>query len=876
MSNRHFFPPPFAERLAGRVLDEGERSVRLGDLEERFQYLVGERGERRARAWYRRQVLQLVILAVINHSLWSCIMFKSNLIIAWRNIKRSKVYSALTVFGLAVGMAVFILIMLYVRFELSYDRYHLNASNIYRVIYEDAKLYVRGSNVFARTPGPMAPALVQEFPEVLAATRIKGPLGGIIGVDENTYQVRNGYWTDPETFDIFSFPLVRGNRATVLKNPISVLLSEREARRLFGDVDPVGRTIVFHWGKTFDFKVEGVFRNIPANSHFDMDLVAPFETQTIIWPGMTLSSWNRDLQFVTYILLKAGTDARILEAKLAAFAYKHGIDEVNTPKAQKKRFSLQPLTRIHLHSRANYELSANGDARFVFLFASIAVLVLVIACVNYMNLATARSLKRAREVGLRKVVGASQGQLVRQFLGDSMMMTFLALLLAAGGILLVLPAFRTFVEREIVFNPFRDIALMPGLVLTAVAVGAVAGSYPAFFASAVRPVSALKGTGASRAKGRGLRNALIIFQFAASIALIICTVGVRSQLRYVQNKDLGYGREQIVILSPPQSIQNNLESFKTELKRNPAVLSVAASGNLPNRIDNRTNANWPGKPDSVQIPIYYQYADYDYIDLYGMTIVQGRNFSRDFPSDVGGAFLINESAQKALGWDDPVGREFIHSYNGMAGKIVGVVKDFHTNSLHFPIVPMSIVLPDKQRFGAEISIKIQGNNISQTLAFLRKTWESFEPEYPFTYSFFDEMLGRAYRSEQRLGKIFSAFSGLAVLIACLGLLGLASFTAEQKTKEIGIRKVLGASSSGVVVMLSREFMKWVVLANLIAWPIGYFAMRSWLRNFAYRTSLTVPMFLGAGLAAFAIAAAVISLRTYRAATANPADSIKYE
>jgi putative ABC transport system permease protein len=334
---------------------------------------------------------------------------------------------------------------------------------------------------------------------------------------------------------------------------------------------------------------------------------------------------------------------------------------------------------------------------------------------------------------------------------------------------------------------------------------------------------------------------------------------------------MGYKRDQITVLPTPRGLRMNIETFKTELKRNPAVLNVSSSSCLPNNVDTTTVANWPGRPDSVKIRVYVLEADYDFIDLYGLQLVQGRDFSRDYPSDAGGAFLINESARKALGWDDPVGREIIW---GRTGKIVGMIKDFHMHSLHLPIMPLLISLnPRTPRF---VSVKISGENILAAVASLRETWQRFAPEYPFEFSFFDEVFDRAYRAEQRLGKVFIAFAGLAVLIACLGLLGLASFTAEQKTREIGIRKVLGASSVGVVVMRSREFMKWVVLANLIAWPVGYFAMRSWLGNFAYRTSLTVPMFLGAALAAFFIAAAVISLRTYRAASANPADSIRYE
>jgi putative ABC transport system permease protein len=806
-------------------------------------------------------------------------MIKNHLVIAWRGFRKNKTYSALNVLGLAAGMAVFILIMLFVRTELSYDRYHANARNIYRVIKEDPGNYYLGSNVFAVTPPALAPALARDFPEVQAATRIDDSSNVLISVGEKNIVEKKIHWTDPQTFEIFSFPVVRGGGAAALRDPFAVLLSEREARRLFGDGDPVGRTIILHTQHTqdraFDFRVAGVFRDMPANSHFVMDIVAPFETLAKV-EDIDLSRWGNNSHY-TYVLLKDGADPQALDAKLPAFLNKYASGQTWTHQGQISRFFLQPLTRIHLHSRANFELAPTGDARFVLLFASIAVLVLVIACVNYMNLATARSLKRAKEVGLRKVVGAARGQLIRQFLGDSLVLTFIALVLAAGIVLAVLPAFRTFVEREIVFNPLRDVGLLPGLILLAAVVGAVAGSYPAFFISAFQPVAALKGTGASKTTGRGLRNALIVFQFAASITLIICTVGVRSQLSYIRNRDMGYQRDQIVVLSPKGGLRKDIEAFKTELRRNPAVLGVSTSSCLPDNVTSSTIAFWPGKPESVEIPIYVLEADYDFVDLYGLSVAQGRNFSRDYPSDAGGAFLINESARRALGWDDPIGREFGRkgrNDKSAEGKIVGVIKDFNMHSLHLPIMPLYISFdPDRVN---RVSVKIRGEGIPASLAFIRRSWERFSPEYPFEYSFFDEIFDRAYRVERRLGAVFSAFAALAVFIACLGLLGLASFTAEQKTREIGIRKVLGASSPGIIVMLSREFMKWVIAANLVAWPVGYFAMRTWLGNFAYRTSLTLPMFLGAALAAFLIAAVVIWAQTYRIASANPASSMRHE
>jgi putative ABC transport system permease protein len=803
-------------------------------------------------------------------------MLKNHLIIAWRNIKRNKAYSALNILGLAVGMAVFILIMLFVRTETSYDRYHANARNIYRVVQEQPGNVYLGSSVFAVTPGPLAEAMVREFPEVLKAAHIDDWSNVLVSVGDKNFLEKSVHWTDPQTFEIFSFPFVRGDRASALKDPSSVLLSERAARRYFGGSDPIGQTIGLQlFAMKAELKVAGVFRDIPANSHFTMDVVAPFETMTKLQED-DLAQWSNS-SYYTYVLLKDGADPKALEAKLAPFVAAHQPPRDGQHRSEPARFFLQPLTRIHLHSRANFDFGLIGDARFVFLFASIAVLVLAIACVNYMNLATARSLKRAKEVGLRKVVGAGKGQLVRQFLGDAMVLTFMAMALAVGFVLAALPAFRTFVEREIAFNPFRDAALIPGLILLAAIVGAVAGSYPAFFVSAFRPVAALKGTGASRMKGRGLRNGLIVFQFAASIALIICTVGVRGQLAFIRNTDMGYDHDQILVLTPRGGVRAGLEAFKSELRSNPAVVSVASSSCLPNNVTSSTNAQWPGQPEDARIPIYVIDADYDFPKLYGLELLRGRSFSRDFPADAGGAYLINEAARKALGWDDPVDREFGRKGHESAeprGRIVGVLKDFHMHSLHLSIMPLYIFL-DPARAN-RVSVKLRGGDIPAALAFIEKTWKRFSPEYPFEYSFFDDIFDRAYRVERRLGTVFSVFAALAVLIACLGLLGLAAFTAEQKTKEIGIRKVLGASTSEVVALLSREFMKWVVAANVIAWPIGYFAMRSWLSNFAYRTSLTVPMFLGAALAAFLIAAAVISVQTYRAATADPARSMRYE
>jgi len=864
-------PPLAGHQLLTFLLRNGEHWGLVGDLDEMYADRAREMGRASAQAWYWGQIARFAPLYLYNSFLWSKDMFKNHMLIAWRNIKKSKAYSALSILGLAAGMAVFIVIMLYVRYELSYDRYHANARGIYRVIEEQPGNDYLGSDIFAVTPAPLAPAMEADFPEIRRAARIDVQSNVLLGVGKEFFFEKAVFWVDPQAFEIFTFPFVRGEPATSLRDPFSMVLSEKAARRLFGGIDPIGRTIQWQsQERTFDFKVTGILADLPANSHVIMDIVVPFETMAKV-SDVDLTPWDSN-SYYTYILLGDGADPKLIEEKLPAFRDRHVLDDGGQHHGGKTRFFLQPLTGIHLSRGLNFDLSPSADPRFVFLLASIAFLVLAIACANYVNLATARSVKRAKEVGLRKVIGAAKGQLVRQFLADSLLMTFLALFLAVGAVSLVLPAFRSFVEREIAFNPLRDTVLMPALLLLVLLVGVAAGSYPAFFVSAFRPASTLKGSAASGIRGRGLRNGLIVFQFAASVALIICTVGVRSQLRYIRTKDMGYDRQQIVVLTPRGGVRRDVEAFRAELRKCPAVLGVSASSDLPNRIGSSTSANWPGRPDNVRVPIYVMEADYDYLPLFGLKLAEGRNFSREFPSDAKGAYLINESAQEAIGWEDPVGRDF--GGPRRVGKIVGVLKDFHQHSLHLPISPLSMSINNSS--ARYLSVKIQGGDIAGTLGLIEKAWKKFQPEYPFEYSFFDEIFDRTYRGEQRMETMFRLFAGLAVLIACLGLVGLASFTAERKTKEIGIRKVLGASSSGVVVMLSREFLRWVLVANLIAWPVGYYAMRSWLRNFAYRTSLTVPMFLGAALAGFAIAAAVIGLQTYRAATANPADSIRYE
>jgi len=796
-------------------------------------------------------------------------MFKNYLLTAWRNLNKNRGYSLLNILGMAVGMAVFVLIFLYVQYELSFDRWHEHADRVFRVVQRQPGNMYLGSDRFAVTQAPLAAALMQEFPEVAAATRLDTSGNQLFTIEEKSFLQSNLYWADPYLFDVFSVDLLRGDPETALDDPHSLLLSETVALKFFGDQDPIGRTVTYL--EKHDMHVTGIFRDFPKNSHFTMDVILPFDAKPIL-EDRKLDSWGNSSCY-TYFLLQEGADAVQLEGKFPDMYAKYRGDQG----WDSAGYYLQPLTKIHLFSNINFDLSPGSDVRYIYLFSSIAFLLLIIACINYMNLATARATKRAKEVGMRKVVGARRTQLIKQFLGESTLLILVALALTLGLVALALPAFSGFIQRDLSFDPLHNPILLLGFLGTFILVGLLAGAYPAAYISRFKPISALRST-STRGKGGALfRNLLVVFQFTVSVLLILSTVVVRKQLHYIQNKEMGYSRDHIVVIRPrDENLPKQIEALKAELKSHPDVLNVAASSSLPNHVSSQTNAKWPGKPEDQRVPIYVCEADYDFLDVFELKLAEGRNFSREFTSDAQGAFLINEAARKAMGVGAPLGMNFNRGGNNEpAGQIVGILKDFHMHSLHQEIKPMYVFL-DLERDYRNISIKIRGDRIPKTLAHIEETMRAFSPKYPFEYSFFDEVFDRAYRAEQRIGRIFSTFALLTVFIACLGLFGLSSFTAESRIREIGIRKVLGASSPSIVQLLSSDYIKKVLIANVVAWPLGYYAMSWWLQNFAYRIDLGVFPFLGAGLIALLIALLTVSIQTLRAASANPADSLRYE
>ncbi len=799
-------------------------------------------------------------------------MIKNYLKTAFRIITRNKAYSFLNIIGLATGMAACLLILLYVHYELSFDRYHQNASQIYRIIKEDPGNYYLGSNQYALTPAPLAQALIDEYPEILSVTRIDSQGNNLISYGKKTFLEPVVHFADPQTFEIFTFHFIRGDSKTALQDPYSIVLSESMAQKYFGDEDPMGK--ILNYREAYDFKVTGVFKAMPKNSHFTADFLIPFESLGKVF-GWKMDIWG-DNSFYTYFLLREGADPGELEEKFPALIDKYAGDRIWSFQGQKTKYLLQPLTKIHLYSHVNFEISPNSDIKYIYIFTSIALLILIIACINYMNLATARSAKRAKEVGMRKVVGAHRKQLIRQFMGESVMMTLLSLSLALILVAVSLPAFNRFIERPLTLNLLENHQFLLGLFAVVVFVGLFAGSYPSVYISSFRPISVLRGAFSRGHKGKTLRNGLVVAQFIISIILIASTIVVRNQLHFIQNREMGYNREQILVMSiHDRNLPKKMEALRTELKSHPNITHVSLSRSLPNHVTSERIAEWPGKPDDVHVPIYVNEGDYEFIDLFEIEMARGRNFSPDFPSDANGAILLNETAVKALGWEDPLGREMNHwGREERSGTVVGVIKDFHMHSLHLEIKPLYVFLNPKS--GRYISIKVKEQNLPGTIDFIRGTIREFSPQYPFNYQFFDDIFDRAYRAEQKIGTQFSVFAMLAILIACLGLFGLASFTAEQRTKEIGIRKILGASVSHIAFLLSREFTKWVVIANIVAWPIAYYVMTQWLQNFAYKVNLGLFSFLLAGAFALFIALLTVSFQTIRAATANPVDSLRYE
>jgi putative ABC transport system permease protein len=805
-------------------------------------------------------------------------MFNNYIKVVLRNISRNKLYSFLNIAGLAIGAACCILILLYVQDELSFDRFHDNADRIYRVnSHFTIKDRVMNMATTAHVQGPM---LQTEYPEVENFVRFNGygaPL--VIRYKDKKFSEEKFLWVDHTIFDVFSFKILKGNPQEALVKPDTVVITEKMAKKYFGGEEPLGKKLRVH-NDTY-YTVTGVVANFPKTSYFQPDFLASFSTLKLEPSGNTAGDLVSNVDYYTYLLLKDGADHKDLEKKFTGFVDKY-LASTLKPLGGAVKFELQPLTEIYLHSDQELEMERTGDITYIYLFSGIGLFILLLAILNFMNLSTARSTNRAKEVGLRKVMGAGRSQLIRQFLGESLILTLFALIIALMLVYVLLPTFNSISGKELSIGYFSNPYLLLGLLGLLLFAGLLGGSYPAFFLSAFRPVAVLQGKFKKGAKGSILRIILVSLQFTVSIVLIIGIFIINKQLNFVHNKKLGYDKEHVIALRiRNEDTQKKIETFKNELLRNPGITDVSASSSLPLGRNGLSAHHAVGKPKDELIMLYSQIVDEDFFDTYNIKMVQGRNFSKNYATDSQESIIINQAAAKKLGWvDNALGKEielFMSMDSMRKYKIVGVVKDYHFQSLHEKIEPL--ILYNANPYGGNfyrLSIRCKPGNIQGTLSFVESKWREFDSKYPFEYVFLEDRYESLYRGEERLAQLFGYFTLLAVIIGCLGLFGLSTFSAEQRTKEIGIRKAVGASIISVVLLLIREFTKWVFLAVLIAWPLGYFIVNEWLKNFAYRTALGLDTFLLPALLALLIAVLTVSYQAVKTALANPLDSLRYE
>jgi putative ABC transport system permease protein len=787
-------------------------------------------------------------------------MFKNYFKMTLRNFKKNKGYSFINISGLAIGMACCILILLWVQDELSYDRFHKNSSDLYRVLIEDRFPDGR-TNRYGVAPTPLGPAFKAEFPEVVNATRYRRLGRMAVKFGENYFNENYFVFVDPSFFQVFTFPFLEGDPGAALSKPGNIVITESMAKKYFGDLNPLGKTLNIN--NQFDFTVTGVTKDVPPNSHFTYDFLVPYENIKLY--GRDVNDWT-DVGTYTFLQMQKNVNPDEFTAKIRQYIKKRTPESIT-------ELLVQPITDIHLHSQNIFGMGGDGDIKYVYIFSLIALFVLLIACINFMNLTTARSGKRSREVGMRKVTGATKKDLIFQFFGESLWLSFTALLLAVVLVILLLPTFSTLSGKQFSANLLTQTGILLWMVVIALFTGVIAGIYPALYLSSFQPVEVLKG-GALSSAGKGksiLRKILVVTQFTISIILITGTLVVYHQLNFMRNQSLGYDKDHLFYINMPGNLAQKYDAIRNELLTSANIADVTSASDLPHQVRISTHgADWEGKNPTEQVEMKLLYVGYDFPNTLQLQMAQGRFFSKEFSTDKN-AYILNETAIKAMGMESPLGKWFQFNEKG---PIVGIVKDFHFASLHQTILPLIMVLAPEQ--ATHFIIRIKSRNVPDTIDFIKEKWAKLAPGFPLEFGFVDELIDNLYRGEQRIGEIFRYFTILSILISCLGLFGLASFMAEQRSKEIGIRKVMGATIKGIVYLLSKEFVKWVIIANIIAWPITYIFMKQWLQNFAYRIPLGIGSFLFAGILAVLIALVTVGYQTVKAASANPIKSLKYE
>jgi putative ABC transport system permease protein len=845
-SNGH--PPKLGQRLLSFLAHyEWEYSV-SGDCSEEFRERVQEEGRSRALLWYWGQVIfSLAAYSKLSASI-GVAMLKNYLKITWRNIRNNKIYSFINIMGLAVGMATCILILLLVQDELNFDKFHENYSDIYRTIPE-----FQGTKYYSN-PLALAAVFKEQYPEVRQITRFCSRYW-LMKYGDRIYNER-GALVDDDFLNMFTFPLIEGTPETVFASRESIVLTERAAAKYFGNQDPIGKSLLIN--NDIALIVTGVLKDVPKNSHLQFDFLASMR----LMGERGDTSWSYEAG--TYALLEKNVSIQDFVDKISGFVMEH-----DKRTNQNVVLHIQPLSKVHL-----YSLNGTDPILYVYIFLTIAIAILIIACINFINLTTARSNTRAKEIGMRKVVGAERADIIRQFIGESFILSALALLVAMVLVYLFLPAFNRLAEKQLTLNVAGNasaLLLLLGIILFT---GLASGSYPAFMLSSFRPSNILRrGKLQSGSGGFVLRKILVVSQFTATIVLIIGTIVMYKQLNYIRNKDIGLDRDHVVVISMNRELREAYRAFKNEIKQYPNVINVTAARRIPTNIGHMNPVYWEGKGPQDYVTMTDASVDYDYFETLGMQIIQGRSFSEKYATDTEN-YVLNEEALRITELESPIGKMF--SCWEDEGKIIGIVKNFHASSLHSEIGPVIFTLSQRHGSHSYIFVKIRPNDISGILSDLEKKAGEFAPNNLFEYSFLDDEFNRQYGSDKRRGEIYKSFTFLAIFISCLGLFGMASFTAEQRTKEIGIRKVLGASIANIIALISKDFLVLLFVSNVIAWPVAYYLMNKLLNNYAYRTGIAVWVFIVSGIAAVFIALFTVCIKIVRAALFNPVNSLRYE
>jgi putative ABC transport system permease protein len=873
LKSKQIIPPQLARKLLLLFLRNDLTEEVLGDLDENFSIVAKEKSPGRAKFNYWFQVCNYLRPFAIRKSrginIHSMGMIQNYFVITRRTLLKQKLYAFINVAGLSIGLASFLIIMLYVQHEFSYNKFYPNANNLYRVYQRQQGNQFLGTDFFSVTPGKLPSVMKDEFPEVSHATSVEQSSGLIKFNNETFYE--QGLAGDGEFFKVFPIDFVLGSAGTALTDPKAIILTESLAKRIFNDKDPIGEMVDYQ--EENGFKITGVIPDPPASSSLRYSFIVNIAYNTYWKEEQERAGWTGN-SFYTFFELVDGADPRALEKKFPALLKKYRDAESYKDYPFSDTYYVQPIGAMYFQSGINFDLGLKGNVKVVYSFLAAACLVLLLACVNYMNLAIARSIKRSREVGIRKAAGALKRQIIFQFLTESILIAFVSLIIAIGLTNLLLPYFSNLLERPIQFDILSNKYLLPGLFAVVLLVGSLSGSYPAFVMSSLKPIQVLKARANVTFSGFGLQRALMVLQFTTSITLVIVSLLIHRQIKFMQDKDLGYNKDEVVVLQlQDRSLREKFETLQNEWNQNPNVVAATLTSHLPTNITSSTIVTKsPDDKGKAGLSIYRWSAGYDLLDVFDLKLLAGRTFSREITTDIEQTCLINETAAKALGWsaEEAVGKEIFH---GDPIKIVGVLQDFHMHSMHLAIEPLMIFVAENR--GNFIAIKIKPGNNPQTVSSLETSVRKLSP-YPFQYEFLSDIYTKLYKAEARLGEIFGFFTLVSILIACLGLFGLAAFLCEQRTKEIGIRKVLGASVNSIVFLVSKDLLALVMVAVLIAFPISWYMISVWLQDFAYKMEIEWWVFALAGVLALVVANISIGYQSIKASVVNPVDSLKVE